>query len=108
MARKRRLGEITGDNLRAAANTTIQYCLKHYKTPQYVSACSVTANKMLKGLLDRLPDITHRDVSAVANIAERKCSNYRREDYGRVCFKVVGGFIRMLSKTNPGLQGRRR
>lgn len=109
MARKiRGLGEISPDNIRTAAGKTIAYCVKHFKTKQYVSTCSVIANKMLKILLNRAPDITHRDVAAAANIADRKCASYGRQDYGKVCFKVVGGFIRMLSKSNPGLEGRRR
>lgn len=105
---RRRLGEITTDDIRAAAGRTIRSCVKHFKTKQYVSTCSTVVNKMTKELLHHPGDITHREIAIIANNADKKCAAYKDTDYGKICTRVVGKFIRQVAEIKPHLQGRRR
>jgi hypothetical protein len=110
MARKRkiRLGEMDRDIVMEAAGKVTKYCLAHFKTKQYVSTCAKTIDIMTKSIIKHSPNILPRDIAVAANVADVKCAKYKRKDYGRVCFRVVGGYIRTLSKLRPGLQGKNR
>jgi len=115
MARRKRrirMGAIDRDDIMNAAGKMKHFCLKKWDTKQFVSACSKTVDVMTKNLLAQGPELTAHNVAAAANKTDKKCESYKadrrgRNQYGSVCFRVVGGFIRLLSQSKPGLQGRR-
>ena len=104
MAKKRRLGQVTRDDIMKAAGQMKQACLLKFKTKQYVSACARIVDTMTKELVKAGPELTHRDVAAAANAADKVCVKYKTKQYGSVCVRVVGGFIRTIAKLKPGLQ----
>lgn len=104
---------IDRDDIMAASAKMKGFCLKKWDTKQFVSACSRTVEVMTKNLLAQGSELTAHNVAAAANKTDKKCASYKsdakgRNQYGSVCYRVVGGFIRLLSQSKPGLQGRRR
>jgi hypothetical protein len=112
MARKkRRLKGVTQDDAIDAAAIVEGHCPKKWKTKQYVPICKKAAMRFLDELGQR--GTSPKAIMDAANATDAWCASHyktggEKGQYRRVCETVVGGFIRVLSKKRPGLEGRRR
>lgn len=100
---KRRMGDVTKENILEASNRMKRACPMRFKTKQYVSACTKIVDVMTKELVNRGSKLTHQDVAAAANAADKVCSQYKTGQYGSVCMRVVGGYIRAVAQIKPHL-----
>jgi predicted metal-dependent hydrolase len=101
--RKRRLGDVSKENILEADNRMKRACPARFKTKQYVSACLKITGVMTKELVKRGSKLTHQDIAAAANAADKVCSQYKTGQYGSVCARVVGGYIRVVAQIKPHL-----
>jgi hypothetical protein len=100
---KRRLGEVSKENVLEADSKMKRFCPMKFKTKQYVSACLKITGVMTKELVKRGSKLTHQDVAAAANAADKVCGEYKTGQYGSVCARVVGGYIRVVAQIKPHL-----
>lgn len=106
MKMKRKLGDITEDEILEAASATEKIC-NEYKTRQYRSICKIVVSKFIDELVNR--GGTPTDILDAANAVDADCKRYKTDQYRRVCEKSVAKMIGEIRALKPeGLSGRKR